>query len=112
MAFLGRYNIHHRRDNGLIRSRVCSKCKRKFSLLSHIFGLNYYHVSVNRERKAKRIQELIHSGKLTNRFPKLGPIGWYATIVGESLPKVSRWIRILVTVVVIGSIIVTLLTVL
>ncbi len=95
--FLGRYEIHHRRDNGLITKRTCSKCKTKFPWITHIFGLNYYHTNASRERKKAKLQELIHSGSLKNRYPAMGPFGMYATIFANLLPKWSRPVRFTVT---------------
>ncbi len=106
--FLGRYEIHHRRDNGLIRSRICSKCKRKFGFISHIFGLNYYHVTINKKKKATELQELIHSGELENRYPMLGQAGWFITIFAAKLPKWSRPTRIAVVLTIIGLVILLL----
>ncbi len=107
--FLGRYEIHHRRDNGLIRSRVCSKCKTKFGWISHLFGLNYYHTTINKTKKANELKELIYSGELENRYPMLGQAGWFATIFAAKLPKWSRSTRIAVTLTVIGLIVIGVL---
>ncbi len=104
--FLGRYEIHHRRDNGLIQKRICSKCKIKFSWLSHLFGLNYYHTTINKKKKANELKELIHSGKLENRYPMLGQVGWFVTIFAAKLPKWSRPTRIVVTLTVIALIVI------
>ncbi len=107
--FLGRYEIHHRRDNGLITDRVCSKCKTKFNWITHLFGLNYYHTNANRDSKKKKLQELIHSGSLKNRYPMMGPFGMYATTFASLLPKWSRPVRIFVAGLVIGFIIIGIL---
>ncbi len=109
--FLGRYEIHHRRDNGLIRKRICSKCKRKFPWFSHIFGLNYYHTTINKSKRSSELKELIHSGKLENRYPILGQAGWYATVFAASLPKWPKSVRLSVIAVVIGLVVVGVLKV-
>ncbi len=109
--FLGRYEIHHRRDNGLIIDRTCSKCKTKFSWFTHIFGLNYYHTNANRQKKREKLQELIHSGELKNRYPMMGPAGMYATIFANLLPKWPRPVRLTVTGIVVVLIVIGLLKV-
>ncbi len=110
--FLGRYEIHHRRDNGLITDRVCSKCRTKFSWITHLFGLNYYRTNANRNSKKKKLQEIIHSGELKNRYPMMGSMGMYATIFGNLLPKWPRPVRLTVTGIVIILVVIGILKVL
>ncbi len=96
--------IHHKRDRGLVKDRTCSKCKTKFSRWSHFWGFSYYGVNTNKNKRKEKLQELIHSGELKNKFPKMGQAGMYATMMGHMLPKWPRWIRITVTLVVISAI--------
>lgn len=98
--FLGRYEVHHKTDGGLVKGRICSKCKKKWSLIEHWFGLNYFSVKKGRDNRQERKDKLsakVNQGKLREGYSSWSKyLPDQAIIFAELLPKWNKPTRLLV----------------
>ena len=107
MVLLGKYEVHHTIDGGLIRDHSCTKCKRIWKRREYWFSFkDFYWIKVRKSSQTNRKGKLRtreQEGRLregysswTNNLPD------QVIIVAELFPKWKRRYRILALLGLVG----------
>lgn len=110
MALLGKYEVHHSLDGGLVKNRSCTKCQRHWTLFQHWFNFGeYYSVKVGknkREDRKNRLQTKVAEGKLREGYSSWSKyLPDQVIIFSELLPKWRRKYRVVTFLLLVGLVV-------